>query len=132
MALVKATSVGIGAQAMTKDLGHDFGLDVETDSSSAKGISMRRGVGKIRHLHTPLLWIQKKIFEKLVKVWKIDGKKNAADIGTKPLDQGAMSRIMDSSGKALSSIEHSQIIAPAVLAALLPTLLLCFGGGYRK
>ena len=55
---------------------------------------MRRGVGKIRHLHTPLLWIQKRAQKKELRVWKIDGKKNAADIGTKPLNEESMTRIM--------------------------------------
>ena len=79
---------------MAADLGLKFELDIETDSSAAKGVASRRGVGKIRHLHTPLLWLQGRVQRKELKVWKIDGKTNEADIGTKALNGDALDAIM--------------------------------------
>ncbi len=42
MSLVKAASVGLGAVAMGTDLGTTLRLDLETDSTTAKAISLRR------------------------------------------------------------------------------------------
>ena len=52
MALVRGGSIGLGAKVTIEDFGQKFGVDLETDSSAAKGVATRRGVGKTRHLHT--------------------------------------------------------------------------------
>ena len=57
MALVSGGSMGFGAKAMPEDFGQQFGLDLETDLSAAKGAATRSGVDNIRHLHTPLMWL---------------------------------------------------------------------------
>ena len=76
MALVKGASVGFGAKAMAKDVGREVDISLDTDASAAKGIACRRGVGKVRHLHTPLLWVQQKVDEGLVvrKIGAIPGR----------------------------------------------------------
>lgn len=56
---------------------------VSTDSSAAKGISMRMGVGRIRHLDVRLLWTQQAVQYLQLNIRKIDGTKNRADLGTK-------------------------------------------------
>ena len=73
VALVRGVSVGLGAKAMAEDFGQNFGMDLETDSSAAKGVATRRGVGKIRHLHTPLLWLQRRVTNRELRVWKAEG-----------------------------------------------------------
>ena len=90
--MVKGASVGLGVRALMKDLGHEKKLRLHTDSSAAKGIAQRKGVGRIRHLHTPLLWIQQKTANKELRIFKVDGNKNVADLGTKEL---ARSRMME-------------------------------------
>ena len=55
-ALVKGASIGLGAVSLFNDLGAGtLQLELRTDSSAAKGIASRRGVGKVRHVRTPLL-----------------------------------------------------------------------------
>ena len=98
MSLVKGAAVGLGAVAMGTDLGSTLSLDIESDSTTAKSITLRRGVGKIRHLHTPLLWVQKRAQMKDFRVLKVDGKKNAADLGTKFLDGITMRRYLHECG----------------------------------
>ena len=44
----------------------------------------------MRHLHTPLLWVQSKVEERAVKVIKVDGKTNLADMGTKHIEAWRM------------------------------------------
>ena len=56
---------------MTADLGLKFDLDLETDSSAAKGVASRRGVGKIRHIEMNQLWLQEKVANKDVAVIKV-------------------------------------------------------------
>ena len=70
---------------MLKDMGTSVLLEIQTDSSSAKAMCGRRGVGKVRHLQTPLLWIQDRVQRGDVIIKKIDGKTNSADLGTKVL-----------------------------------------------
>ena len=98
---------------MAADFGMKFGLHLETDSSAAKGVAQRRGVGRIRHLHTPLLWIQRKVKQGLCKVWKIDGKQNEADVGTKPLGQQSLIPILQRLGFVFEQGRSSQALKAA-------------------
>ena len=89
---MKGASIGLGAVAMAADLGRQHGLVIETDSSAAKGISSRRGVGKVRHLHTPLLWIQQKVADGSLVVRKVKGTEHPPDLGTKHLGRALMEK----------------------------------------
>ena len=66
--LVKAGSRAIGIFNLARAFGCDkFGiLDLELlcDSSSAIGVAVRRGVGKIRHLETGSFWLQQAVSQK--------------------------------------------------------------------
>ncbi len=50
------------------------------DASAALGIVNRQGVGKLRRVKVQYLWVQSKIQEGDLKVNKIDGKVNPADL----------------------------------------------------
>eukprot|EP00959_Pyramimonas_sp_CCMP1952_P124028 2593172-Pyramimonas_sp.AAC.1 len=63
---------------------------MHTDSSAAKGIFGRRGIGRIRHMHTPLLRVQEKRARKEIDVRKTPGESNPADLGTKELSRVAL------------------------------------------
>ena len=56
-AIVKSGSQALGMKAMAKDLGQDYKIEVITEASAAKGISMRRGIGQVRHIEVNQLWI---------------------------------------------------------------------------
>ena len=51
------------------------------------GILNRRGVGKVRHLDTQLLWVQQKSLRGEMEYGKVWGKENPADLMTKGLDE---------------------------------------------
>ena len=51
----------LGLQSICRDLGMDLKLRVHSDATAAIGIAKRRGLGRIRHLHTADLWVQEKI-----------------------------------------------------------------------
>ena len=55
------------------------------DSSAARGILSRRGVGRLRHLSCRVLWLQDLVGEKLLMVKAVLGAINPSDIATKRL-----------------------------------------------
>ena len=110
-ALTKAGSRALGFMGLADDLGINmFGeitLQIDTDSSAAKGIAVRRGVGKIRHLETSTLWVQQAVANRKFTIKKIDGKVNPADIGTKGLDETSMLRHLKTLNTKLSNDRSS-------------------------
>ena len=87
---VKTASVGLGLVALAKDWGVTMTFRLWTDSSAAKGMASRRGVGGVRHIETQTLWLQRAVTTKQISVHKIDGARNPADLGTKHLPADRM------------------------------------------
>ena len=54
-----------------------------TDSSAAKAFASRRGVGKMRHMQVKWLWLQEEVKKGNVRVFKVKGVENPADLMTK-------------------------------------------------
>ena len=67
------------AEFLTKGTVH---ISIWTDSSSAKSIAERLGVGSVKHLHNASLWLQDAIKLKIINIHKVGTKDNPADIGT--------------------------------------------------
>jgi hypothetical protein len=110
-ALVKSSSIGIGSIAIAADLGvPNMQLRVHTDATAGKGIAQRIGAGKVRHIHTPALWIQKAVAENRVKLFKVLGTENPADAGTKYLNKVTLWIALNRIG--VHSIEGRSTIAP--------------------
>ena len=86
-ALVKGVSQGLGTQALFGDFGIKVELHVHTDSSAAKGITERVGLGKTRHIAVHLLWIQQHLRNKTFVLYKVAGDKNPADMFTKHVSE---------------------------------------------
>ena len=95
---------GLGAQAMSAEVGiagAEGPLELHTDSSAAKGFACRRGAGKARHVETRLLWLQQAVAERRIRVKKVRGSENPADLLTKSLGQDAVERIATQIGMEL-------------------------------
>ena len=71
---------------MYEELERTMEVDVETDSTAAIGMCSRTGVGKTKHIQLRWLWIQDAIRYKVVRLKKVTGTGNEADMGTKDLD----------------------------------------------
>ena len=71
---------GLGMQSLAKDMGWSLELEVHTDATAAIGIAKRRGLGKIRHLHNTDLWVQERVRNGDLKLHKILGAENPADM----------------------------------------------------
>jgi len=89
-ALVEAASRGLGLQTLVKDLGRGLGVDLYCDASAGRSMAFRKGLGKVRHMDTKFLWIQDLVKTGRLKVLKVKGTSNPADVGTKHLGIGEM------------------------------------------
>ena len=81
-------------RAIMEDLGVRRGIRLKTDASAAKGISARKGLGKIRHLEVSQLWLQDKVATGEICIQKVDGTANKADALTKHVTREEMERHM--------------------------------------
>ena len=55
------------------------------DATASKAIASRRGVGRVRHLHTKVLWVQEAVARRELAIVNAAGIENPADMGTKHL-----------------------------------------------
>ena len=74
----------MGVKSLLHDLGMHVTIKLHVDSSSAKSMMSRFGVGRVRHLETRLLWIQQLVRDGTIRVKWIKGIDNPADVLTKP------------------------------------------------
>ena len=84
-AALKGASAALGYQSMLRDIGIHASITLYTDSSAARGIIHRAGLGKLRHLETGYLWLQAAVAGKRLQVRKVKGTENPADLFTKYL-----------------------------------------------
>ena len=112
--MVKGASNGLGIVAMLADLNINLTTNLNTDSSAAKGIASRRGLGKVRHIELCELWLQDQVARGKIVVNKIRGDDNFSDSLTKhsSIDRIAQSMLM--TGHRHASGRHP--IRPAVAA----------------
>ncbi|CAK0834951.1 unnamed protein product [Prorocentrum cordatum] len=87
---VRAASRAMGMQALCRGFGLELGFRAWSDLAAALGAMQRRGGGKVRHLETPTLWVQRALRDGRFQLSKVPGKSNPADLGTKCLNQAAM------------------------------------------
>ena len=59
--LVKGAAQGLVAKAMYLEAGLEQSVEVKTDATAARGIAMRRGMGKVRHIEVSQLWVQDRV-----------------------------------------------------------------------
>ena len=81
--MVKGTGNALGISGVLQDLGISLPIVLYTDSSAAKGIASRRGLGKVRHIELSELWLQDQVARGLIDGRKIKGEDNISDSLTK-------------------------------------------------
>ena len=110
-AAVKAAAAGIGCVSMMRDLvvilqqqgvevkakglcdGVDSpSLELKLDAKAGRAVAVRRGAGRIRHIEPPTLWLQRLVINGDIKMTRVGGNDNCADLGTKHLDYQTMNR----------------------------------------
>jgi hypothetical protein len=83
-AAIRGGAEAMGVKSLWQDLGMHVTIKLHVDSSSAKSMMSRFGVGRVRHLETRLLWIQQLVRDGTIRVKWIKGIDNPADVLTKP------------------------------------------------
>ena len=104
--IVKGSSVGLGARSVLKDLGSTVRICVMTDSSAAKGMASRKGLGKVRHVEVNQLWVQQKVGSGEIELKKVEGVNNLADALTKYVEQDGISRHLKGTNQYLAVGRH--------------------------
>ena len=107
--IVKGSSVGLGIRSVLADLGCKTRLVVCTDSSAAKGMASRRGLGKVRHVEVNQLWVQEKVGNGEIELRKVDGVENLADALTKHLDGEGIAKHMRCTSQSKEHGRHAII-----------------------
>jgi hypothetical protein len=97
-AAVRGGAEGLAFQSMCLDVGCSVVVRVHTDSTACKGVCNRRGIGRIRHMDVALLWLQQQVLRGLIKVVRVPGSENPADLMTKFLSGTDMHRILSELG----------------------------------
>ncbi|CAK0853831.1 unnamed protein product [Prorocentrum cordatum] len=95
--LVRTASCGVGLVSLARDMGYELELCLAgdaTDATAASGIAHRRGAGRVRHIETKTLWLQRHVTERRVILSKTLGKVNVADLGTKHLAQKELDEML--------------------------------------
>lgn len=115
-AAVKGASSGLGMVNMCLDMGMTIEKPVKllVDATAGIGIASRRGVGRIRHIHTPSLWLQRSVHNRRVAMDKIPGKINPADVGTKFVNGESIRQMWDLCGFVLIAGTSAKALKAAI------------------
>ena len=97
-AMVTGCAEGLGLQALADDLGWKVTVQIWTDSSAAKAVAKRRGLGKLRHVELKWLWVQDMVKEGRVKLRTVRGDENVADHLTKPKTRAEVEWLLEKVG----------------------------------
>ena len=82
-------------QSIMHDLGWHCKIRLLVDSSAAKSIASRTGLGKLRHLEIKFLWLQECVRRGNVVLSKVRGDINPADVLTKPKSLEDMRQLLN-------------------------------------
>ena len=93
-ALTKAAAEGLGVQSLAFDLGWNMKVRIWVDSTAAKAIASRTGLGRVRHLEVRYLWVQDALKDGKFMVVKVRGDLNPADVLTKPHSVNDMAEML--------------------------------------
>ena len=78
-----AAAVALGFRSLMADLGLDWPVRVWTDSPFSIGMCSREGLGKVRHLDVQIMWIQQRVRNHDIDLYKVLGEESPADLMTK-------------------------------------------------
>ena len=82
-ALVEGSVRSLGLQSMMQELGLKKQIFLYTDSSAAQSFSSQRGLGRMRHIEVKQLWLQEAVCRDRIRLVKVKGEENPADVFTK-------------------------------------------------
>ena len=102
-AIVKGSATALGIRALYAEWNLDLSCMVLSDSSAARGMCSRRGLGKTRHVQTRFLWVQHKVHEKEIELVSVGTDKNVSDLCTKAVPHDVCAKHMSAIGQHYAS-----------------------------
>ena len=93
--LISTASACLAEQAMLSDWGIQCPVFINMDATTGISIGSRRGLGKVKHIHTCFLWVQEIIDSGRIKLRKVGTGSMLADLMTKPLDAKLIQRFLE-------------------------------------
>lgn len=78
----KGAAEALGVIQLMRDMGVELRLELRVDASATKGMIMRQGSGKLKHVEVQQLWLQELTRQDKLQLVKIDRKVNSADVFT--------------------------------------------------
>ena len=96
-ASVKAAAMGLGLQNLMKDMGRECSapaINLWMDATAGIGVASRLGAGRIRHIETPTLWVQRVVQDKRILLHKVEGAINPANANTKFVDEKELTNLL--------------------------------------
>ena len=109
--MLKGCSQAMGLRSLFADIGVEVGIRLCTDSSAGKALAEKKGLGRAKHLETQYLWLQDRVANKDVKVFKICTDVNRADMFTKHLHEARASALLSAMNCRFSTGKHSLALA---------------------
>ena len=98
----------IFAQAILKEIGLSFLIQVRADSSTARAVATKQGASrKMKQIHTRFLFIQDLVFRTLLTMSSVQTDENPSDIGTKALGRERFHRLRSMLGMGTELSEKS-------------------------
>ena len=113
---VKAASIGLGLIALLRDMGVSIEKPVllRMDATAGIGVASRQGAGCIRHICTPSLWLQGAVRDDRVRMRKVPGPENCADVGKKHVDAATLKKTLKACGFVMLAGRSSMALKAAV------------------
>ena len=105
--LVTLVAEMCGMNSLAKDWNLHYKFGVNMDATAAIGMAGRRGLGKVKHIHTVFLWIQERLQEYKAVVKKQHTSDMLADILTKFLPRDSMEKLLRRMGFVYRESKHS-------------------------
>ena len=112
--LGRSGCAAVGFSTMAKDFGIVLKPRLAGDATAAAGIARRRGAGKIRHIETNTLWLQRKSTSKQIELRRIPGKELVADLGTKHMTAANMIRLVEDLGYVYRKGVSGKALKPGI------------------
>ena len=105
--IVKGATNALGVSGVLRDLDVNLAVAVSTDSSAAKGIANRRGLGKLRHIELSELWVQDQTAKGKITIYKIGGDENPSDSLTKHSTSERIAQTLSHCNQVLATGRHA-------------------------
>lgn len=96
--MVDAATRAMGLRTLAEELGVECKIVLHMDSSGAKSMASRRGVGKVRHIETKWLWLQAAVAEGRITLKKVHGEDNIADLMAKYFGKDKILKVLEAMG----------------------------------